>query len=154
DAKSGIINEGNYPPQVNHTTQYTIHWKVYATATDVSNVLVAAFLQSGAQWTGKVKSNINTVPQYDPHSGQVTWAIGRVPANTGIVTKPIEAIFQISHTPSVVDVDKDVKILTATRIEGKDDFTGIMLSNEDKMLTTNLVDDPTVSNIRNTRVRP
>ncbi|RME59997.1 hypothetical protein D6779_02910 [Candidatus Parcubacteria bacterium] len=154
DAKSGIINEGDYPPQVNRTTQYTIHWKVYATATDVSNVLISAFLQSGAQWTGKVKSNINSVPQYDPHSGQVTWAISHVPANTGIVTKPIEAIFQISHTPSVVDVGKDVKILTKTRIEGRDDFTGIMLTNEDDILTTNLVDDPTVSNIRNPRVRP
>ena len=145
DAATGILNSGPYPPKVNQPTEYTIHWKLKNYATDVSGIIVSAFLQSGAQFTGKTKSTIGDLPVYDQGSGKVIWNISNLSATRGVVGSPVEAVFQVVLTPNSNQVGDHINILSETDIQAKDDFTSVTLMSDDAELTTELVDDPTVT---------
>ncbi|HUX35452.1 MAG TPA: hypothetical protein VMV71_00270 [Candidatus Paceibacterota bacterium] len=145
DAASGFVNSGPYPPRVNQPTQYTVHWILANYATDVSNVQVSAYLQSGAQWTGNVKSNIDSQPSYDPTSGKVTWDVGSVMANKGVISQPIEAVFQVEVTPAINQIGQYITFLSGTSVQWQDDFVNAQLTGSYPTLTTMLVDDPTIS---------
>lgn len=138
DAESGILNNGPYPPRVNQPTDYTVHWKIINYATDITNVTVSAYLQSGSQFTGNVKSNIDSVPSYDPNSGLVTWNIGFLPATKGVISSPAEAIFQIENTPAINQVNQNVPILGETNIEWTDSFIGQVFQGSASALDTGL----------------
>lgn len=144
DAGSGFLNSGPYPPKVNRPTQYTIHWLVTNYATDVTNVQVSAYLQSGARFTGKAKTTAGAQPAINPNSGLVTWRIDSLPATKGVVSAPAEAIFQIEVTPGVNLVGKSVSLLSETRLEAQDVFTGMPLTAADGVLTSDLPDDKTL----------
>ena len=154
DAASGILNSGFYPPQVNKPTQYTIHWIITNYATDVTNVKVSAYLQSGAWFTGKVKSNMGTLPVFDADAGLVTWEIPTLPATKGIVSQAAEAVFQIEATPAVNQVGQSMPVLGETKIEAQDVFTGLALNESDAALTTDLPDDKTIPTDADRRVQP
>ncbi len=145
DASSGILNKGPFPPVVNKPTQYTIHWLVSNYATDVSNIEASASLQSGARWTGVVKTNIGSQPSYDPASGKITWNIGNMTATKGIISSPAETIFQIELTPAVNQVNQFITFLSDTRIQGKDTFTNSDLTNSAPALSTELPDDTAIT---------
>ena len=124
DATSGILNDGPYPPRVNQPTQFTIHWRLVNHATDVSGVHIAAYLQSGARFTGKIRSTVDTQPQYNPNSGLVTWDIPFIPATKGFISPPVEAIFQVEVIPSSNQVGADVPFLTGAVAAWTDSFVG------------------------------
>lgn len=145
DAPSGILNTGPYPPKVNQPTRYTIHWRIVNYATDVANVKVSAYLQSGSRFTGKVKSNIDSAPTYDANSGLVTWQIGPVPAAKGVVSPPIEAIFQMENTPALNQIGQNVPLLSETKIEGGDSFIGSTLQASAPAQDTSLPYDKTIT---------
>lgn len=145
DAPSGVLNSGPYPPKANQPTQYTVHWLVKNYANDVSDAKVSAFLQSGSRFTGVVKSNIPSVPVYNAASGEVSWYIGNIQANKGVVDAPLEAIFQIENTPAVNQVGQAVTLIGETKITAKDTFTDLILESTDFSLTTNLPDDKTIT---------
>ena len=65
DAKSGILNDGDFPLQIGKTTQLTIHWVLKNYYTDISGAELSARLPAGVKWTGKVKSNSTNQPTYD-----------------------------------------------------------------------------------------
>jgi len=144
DAAAGIVNSGTMPPKVNQPTQYTIHWIVKNYATDVKDVELRAFLQSGVSLTGVVKSNVDTVPLYSERTQEVVWRINQIPANKGIVNEPAEAIFQIQAIPNITQIGQYQPLLSETRIKAVDEFTGLQLENFDTALTTSLPDDVTV----------
>jgi len=144
DAASGFLNSGPYPPRVNQPTRYTIHWVLTNYATDVSGVQVSAFLQSGARWTGNVKSNIDNQPSYDPTSGKVTWDVGDIMANKGVINQPLEAVFQVEVTPAVNQAGQFVTFLGNTSIQWQDNFVNAQLSDSYRAMTTGLSDDPTI----------
>jgi len=146
DAASGFINSGPFPPQVNKPTQYTIHWVVTNHATDLSGVTISAYLQSGAKFTGNIKSNLGGQPIFDQTNNKVTWQIDSLPATKGIVGVPAEAIFQIEVTPAVNQIGRIIDLIGDTQIEGKDEFVGVILTGKDNKITTLLPDDPTVDN--------
>lgn len=145
DAASGILNSGSYPPRVNQPTQYTVHWILTNYATDVSGVQVSAYLQSGARWTDKVKSNTDNTPAYDSSSGKVTWNAGNIAANKGAINTPAEAVFQVELTPAVNQVGQYVAFLGNTSIQWQDNFIGTQLTDSYRALTTALMDDPSIS---------
>lgn len=144
DAASGILNAGPYPPKVDQATSYTIHWVIINHSTDVGNVRVSAFLQSGSRFTGKVKSNMSTFPAYDPNSGLVVWQIPSIPAAKGIVGQPAEAVFQIENTPAVNQAGKNVPIVGETKIEAQDLFTNLTLQASSMAIDTGLPYDKTI----------
>ncbi len=145
DAPSGILNTGPYPPKANQPTQYTIHWVITNYATDVSGVKISANLQSGTRFTGKVKSNVATQPTYNAASGEVSWAIPAIGATRGVISPPIEAIFQIENTPAVNQVGQAVTLLGDTKIEAMDDFVKFPIQATIPAITTDLPSDTTVA---------
>ncbi|MEK7547152.1 MAG: hypothetical protein AAB536_03180 [Patescibacteria group bacterium] len=153
DATSNILNSGPYPPRVNQPTKYTIHWIVTNYSTDVSGVKVSAFLQSGARWTGVVKSNTDSQPSYNSSTGEVTWDVGDLMATKGVISKPAEGIFQVEVTPALNQVGQFITFLGNTGIQWQDDFVGAQFSDSYQSLTTMLMDDTTISASADRRVQ-
>lgn len=153
DAGSGIVNSGVFPPKVNKATQYTIHWIIKNYSTDISNVKVSSFLQSGAVFTGKIKSNITEAPVYNPNTNQVTWDIASINATRGVVGSPIEAIFQISVTPAINQIGQIIDLLGDAKITAIDNFTSSSLVDIAQKVDTYLPYDTTVSSLDH-RVQP
>ncbi|MFA5099185.1 MAG: hypothetical protein WC461_03195 [Candidatus Paceibacterota bacterium] len=129
DAASGITNTGPFPPKVNKPTNFTIHWKITNFSTDISNVKVSGFLQSGVRWTGKVKSSINSVPSYDERTQEVVWNIDKILATQGVILSPVEAVFQVEATPNVTQISQVMPLLSETIIRANDDFNNKTLAN-------------------------
>lgn len=140
----GISNKGNWPPKVNKPTNFTIHWVITNYATDVREVEVKAFLQSGVRWTGEVKSNIGTQPEYNERTQEIIWKIDRISANKGVIGKPTEAVFQIEATPDITQANNYMPLMSQTSIKAFDEFVNVELNNSDEPLTTGLTDDSTV----------
>lgn len=144
DAESGMVNAGKLPPRVNQPTQYTVHWVLRNYITDVQDVEIKSFLEAGVRMTGMVKSNIETVPLFNERTQEVIWKIDKIVATRGILSDPIEAIFQIEAVPNVTQIGREQPLLRKTTVEAIDGFTNIKLINADEPLTTSLIDDKTV----------
>ncbi|OGY65577.1 MAG: hypothetical protein A3A04_01455 [Candidatus Harrisonbacteria bacterium RIFCSPLOWO2_01_FULL_40_28] len=153
DAVSGIINGGSIPPRMNEHTQYTIHWIIKNSITDVVNIRVNAFLQAGVTWTGVVKSNVGSAPIYNPETQEIIWIIDRISAGRGFVNDPLEAIFQVEVIPSLLDVGRFKPIIGNTNLEARDSFTEAQIIVGDSSITTELGDDPTVDKGKGTVVK-
>jgi hypothetical protein len=142
DAPSKIINNGLYPPHVNQATQYTVHWILSSVASDMSSIHVSAFLSNGTRFTGTVKGNAPTLPQYDQHTGEVTWDVATIPANTGVLAPPYEAIFQIENTPSVNQAGKEYELVGKSALTARDQYGALDISLSAPSIGTSLPDDP------------
>jgi len=151
DAAAGILNSGPYPPIVNQPTRYTIHWRVKNFAVDTEGAKVTAFLQPNVRFTGTVKSSVSAKPTFNSASGQVVWELGRVAANQGVVGEPLEAVFQVEYTPAVNQVGQAAILMSESRVEGKDTFSGLTLSATADPVTTELPADTTISGDRRIR---
>ncbi len=153
DAAGGVANSGPFPPKVNQKTQYTIHWVLRNFSTDVSGVTVRAILPAGVDWAGFVKTNTGTSTIFNFDTREVSWAIDQLPATKGVISDPAEAIFQIEATPTPSYVGNYFPLLEESTLAATDVFTGLAVNLRDNALTTDLVDDATVSR-ENGRVVP
>lgn len=144
DAAAMVLNQGKVPPQVGQPTEYTVHWVLRNYGTDVKGIEVKAFLPPGAAWTGQVKSNVETIPLCNEQTGEILWRIEKMVATKGVISDPVEAIFQIRATPSASQVGQYQPLLGETMLTASDDFTGLTLTSRDTALTTALPDDHTV----------
>jgi len=145
DADSGIVNTGVWPPEVEKESQFTVHWLLTNYSTDVNDVVIKAFLAPGVSWTGNVKSNIASLPEYNERTQEVIWKMDKVSATKGIVSNPIEATFQIEAVPSSLLLNKYMPLIGKTSVSAKDSFTGMILNNEDSSVDSRLPDDKTIS---------
>ncbi len=149
----GISNKGSWSPKVNKPTNFTVHLVITNYATDVREIEVKAFLQSGVSWTGEVKSNIETKPEYNERTQEVVWKIDKIPANKGVIGKPIEAVFQIEATPDITQIDYYMPLVSQASIKAFDEFVNVELKSFDGALSTQLVDDLTVDPSKGTVVQ-
>ena len=148
DASSGIANHGLWPPKVNQPTQYTVHWLITNYSTDIHNVEVRAFLESGVTWTGKVKGNTDSLPTYNDRTQEVVWTISKILATKGVISSPLEVIFQIEAIPDVTQAGNYQPLIKETFITALDDFTETRLQNQAAAVTTVLPDDLTIGQIK------
>ena len=148
DADSGIANRGPWPPKVNQPTQYTVHWLITNYSTDIRNVEIRAFLESGVSWTGKVKGNANSLPVYNDRTQEVVWLINKIPATKGVISSPLEVVFQIEAIPNITQAGNYQPLIKETSITAIDDFTETRIQNQATGVTTVLPDDLTVSQIK------
>ena len=144
DAASGILNKGPWPMKVGQKTQFTIHWRIKNYATDVANINVRAFLGGNVTLVGTPKSNISSIPTYNANTQELSWDIANIAATKGIISTPVEAIFQVEASPSITDVGGPMKLLGDTTIMADDVFTGEALSDIAGEVKTNNLTDPTV----------
>lgn len=145
DAASGIVNKGPFPPKVNQPTQYTAHWQIANYGTDVKEIEVRAFLAGNVRFTGV--SNTSTGipgPTYNERTQEVVWQISRIPATVGVISKPLEAIFQIEAMPSLANLNSFMPLIQETSLKAIDEFTDQNLTWQDSPVTTQLPDDTTV----------
>ena len=144
DAQSGILNNGPFPPRVGVPTNFTIHWAISNFATDVDNVEVRARLEDGVNFTGNVKGNTDSLPEFDANTREVVWRVGRLLATTGVIGEKPEAVFQIEAIPSQSFIGKYFPLLGNVSVQGADEFTGTQISSTAQAITTRLLGDPTV----------
>lgn len=153
DSAPGVSNTGPYPPRVNQATRYTIHWIITNSATDVAGTRVSAFLRPGVQFISSISSPIDAKPEYNSATGEVVWNVGTVAAGKGLVSAPLEAIFQIEATPAVNQVGQDVPLIDATTLSGTDAFAGVTLSSQSSGINSGLPDDARAATFSDRRVR-
>lgn len=144
DASSEILNQGSLPPKVGQSTEFTIHWIIRNYATDIKGAEVRATLKPGVEWTGIIKSNIDSVPVFEEGSREVVWDIGEIYAGRGMIDGPIQAVFQVKATPSQSNVGFFMPLLDRAIIVADDTFTGSVLRSSSSALDTFLPHDPTV----------
>jgi uncharacterized repeat protein (TIGR01451 family) len=140
----GVANTGPYPPKVDQPTQYTIHWDITNYSTDAENVTVSAYLQSGSTFTGTATSTglaSTSVPTYNAGTGQVTWIIPFIPATTGVISPPVQAVFQITNTPAVNQIGQAVPLLGPATLTATDVYTSSTVQATAPPVTTQLPDD-------------
>jgi uncharacterized repeat protein (TIGR01451 family) len=145
EASSSIVNTGPYPPAVDQPTKYTIHWDIANYATDATSVTVSAYLQSGTTFTGAAVSTglaLTSLPTYNAGTGEVMWTIPFIPATTGVISPPVEAIFQVSDTPSVNQVGQTITLMGPTTLTATDVYTGAAVQATVAAITTRLPNDP------------
>ncbi|MDO8467103.1 MAG: hypothetical protein Q7S83_03110 [bacterium] len=145
DAASGITNKGPMPLRLDQPTNFTIHWRITNYATDVKDIEVRAFLGGNVRATGVMKSNAATIPFYNERTQEMIWQLPKIDATTGVIGKPIEAIFQVEAVPSTNDLNRDMLLIQDSSLTATDDFTGVALSSQDDEITTGSLDDQTVS---------
>lgn len=119
---------GQIPMRVNQPTTYEIHWQIKNYSTDIKDISVSSFLQSGVKWLGVSKSDIEPGPVYNERTGEIKWAISKILATKGVISKPLEAVFKVEATPNVVQVDQRFVFLNETILSATDDFTGAQLN--------------------------
>lgn len=147
DAASGIINRGVFPPKVGQPTNYTVHWTIGAERNDMGSITLEAQLGSNVRFTGEARHVGGGEILYDPVTQRVSWQIDRLPAGSGILRAPYEAIFQIEATPSPNLVGSAMLLMSETRLIAHDEFTGSELTASAKEITTDLPDDPTIASV-------
>jgi len=102
-------------------------------------------LGNNVKMIGDPKSNSGSLPVYDLSSNQVVWQIDKIQANQGVISNPIEAIFQIEAVPPAEQVGSYMPLIGPTSIKATDDFTEKETVNNYQGLNTALPDDATVS---------
>ncbi len=140
---SKMPNSGPIPPRVGQTTTYTIYWDVANLANDVENVIVEGYLPPYITWLNNISPS-NADIKYDKNSGKLSWTIGKLVANTGILYPVKELVFQIGLTPSSSQIGNRVELVKPLVIRGKDAFTGAQLENSAIAVESNVPDDPSI----------
>jgi uncharacterized repeat protein (TIGR01451 family) len=144
----GITNTGPYPPKVDQPTTYTIHWKIVNYSTDAQNVTVSAYLQSGSTFTGVATSTglaSTSLPTYNAGTGQITWTIPFIPATAGVISAPVQTVFQVTNTPAVNQVGQTVTLLGPATLTATDAYTSSTVTTATTAVTSELPDDPSIN---------
>lgn len=144
DAESGILNKGVFPPKANQPTQYTVHWRIANYSTDVKNVEVRSQLEPGVIWTKVVKSNSGSLPVFNERTGEIIWAMNDISATRGVISEPVEAIFQIEAVPSLLHIGNVQPLIKETFLKAFDSFVNQEIQTFAPAVTTALPDDLTI----------
>lgn len=143
DAASGVVNEGPFPPVVGQATEYSIHWNVISYSTDMSEIEISAEIPPGVEFVKQIKADVGEfVP--DPERKTIIWRMPKLLATTGLLSKPVVAIFQVKATPETGHVGLYMPILGPTNITAKDEFTEATFSAFKDFISTELPSDVTV----------
>lgn len=150
DPSPNILNQGSLPPKVNKPINFTIHWAIKNFATDIKNVVIKSYLPPGARFTGIVKSNINSVPIFNERTQEIIWQIDKIIATKGVISAPIEAVFQIEIIPNLIQIDSAIPLIGEVLMNALDEFTESQIGGQFGPLTTqNLKDTGFDSNYGN-----
>ena len=144
DAGSFIINQGPLPPKVGASTNFTIHWLLTNFTTDLAGVEVRARLEDGVTFTGKAKSNVQSLPEFDEKSGEVIWRPGNISATLGVLGEKPEAIFQVEAIPKSSRTGQYLPLIGETKVSARDEWSGLEITASAGSVDTRLPGDPTV----------
>ncbi len=141
-----IPNSGPLPPRVGQATSYTVFWQVQTGTNDIREVMVSGILPSNVQWAGVVRGDNQDKVLYNPSSNTVTWSLGTLSANTGLLRSRAGVMFQVVLNPGPETAGQSPILVRQIQINGTDSFISQSLSNTAPDLTTELRDDPQSKN--------
>ncbi|MBI2676339.1 MAG: hypothetical protein HYX21_00065 [Candidatus Yanofskybacteria bacterium] len=115
---------GPMPPKAGNKTFYTIVWEISNSSNDFSKVRVKGLLPVGVNWENKTRVNgQQSLPALKSNSQEVVWDIGSLPSGLGGQFPKYQAWFQVSFTPSQLNVGSAISLLKNISLEGEDSFT-------------------------------
>jgi hypothetical protein len=124
DIISSFVNSGPVPLRADQTTTFSIHWKIKNFSNNLNDVKISTVLPAEVYFTNKVAGNYGpNAPSYDEATRTVSWTIPVVAANSGNITKAMEAVFQLAVKPSLTDVNSSIEFIGATNLQATDAFT-------------------------------
>lgn len=138
---ANMTNSGPLPPKVGQETTFTVHWQILNLTNDVENVKLTSSLPPNTRWTDQTTTTNNTNIKYNNNTNEITWEVGKIQANTGILYPAIEAIFQVALTPSPNQLGTSPDIINSAQMSGLDTFTNVTLEAKTEKLNTDLPDD-------------
>jgi hypothetical protein len=144
DPSAKVANQGPFPPRAHQATEYTVHWAIANTTTDMSKIKVRAVLAQGVAMTGVVSGSVTSLPTWNPRTQEIIWVVDKVPAGSGIYLPVAEAVFQVRAIPNATQAGQFMPLIGEARLEAVDDFTGEPVELRAGMLTTQLMSDTTV----------
>ncbi len=136
-----FTNTGPYPPRADQETTYTIVWDLTNSTNDVTNAQVSAELPIYVTWLNHTSPSSENI-SYNPTTHQLTWSVGDVPASTGFQLPKREVAFQVSMVPSIQLIREVPPLVTKQLVRAVDRFTGSVLEQNPRDLTTELIGDP------------
>jgi hypothetical protein len=71
----------------------------------------------------------------------MVWNVGSIPAGTGIISDPLELVFQIGITPSPEQVGSNPTLINSMVFTARDAFTKQELKTESKAKNTGCPED-------------
>jgi hypothetical protein len=144
---NGIVNSGTFPPKVGQPTRFTIHWVLRNTSTDVELIRVRAFLGPNVRYTGvsQLTAGASSTLNYNDRTQEIVWDVPKMSATRGVLSDPIEAVFQVELTPAIDQARTTPEIIQRSDLSYKDLFTGEQMSGTARSVTTRLPDDGTIT---------
>ncbi|MDP2705246.1 MAG: hypothetical protein U1D31_02800 [Patescibacteria group bacterium] len=134
-------NSGPIPPKAEVPTTYSVILAVTNSVNSLSDVVLHTSLPPYVSWLNKIDTASESIT-FDPSTRELVWNIGDVPAGTGISLPVRQVALQVSFLPSLGQIGASPILLNATKISGKDTFTGTTIQNEINALTTKMSTDP------------
>ncbi len=138
-----LPNSGPLPPRVGQQTTYTIYWRVLNLANDVDDVVVESYSPSYVHWLGRIEPGNSSV-KYDPSTGKISWTLGKLNANTGILSPVWQLAFQVGLVPASNQIGQVVELIKESSIFGKDAFTQASILGSARSIQSDLPDDTSV----------
>lgn len=135
-----FVDRGPIPPVAGKETTYTVTLMVENGSNDITDAIVSASLPQYVEWldetagTGKIS--------YNPTTRGIEWAAGDVDANTEAF-----ASFQISLTPTELQVGSTPSIISEQRVRAVDRFTQTVVRDTNPSITTTLETEGELSGV-------
>lgn len=136
-----IENEGTAPPTVGQKTTYTVIWAVTNTFNELKDGQVKAILPDYVSWTNIISPGSEQVT-YNPDSREITWNIGTVANQSGSKPTVRKVAFQVAFTPSLSQLKNTPDLLGVANFKASDTFTGVIISDSNDALDTQIQSDP------------
>lgn len=137
---SDISNNGPFPPIVGQPTEFTVHWIFENGTNDMSGVQVRSFLGPNVEFTGKADSTTGVIPEYNDRTQEIFWRVDSIPANAGVVSEPVRAIFQVRLTPGADQKGQVPVLVKQMSVTGTNDFTEESVRYTVDPISTNVFD--------------
>jgi len=137
-------NSGPLPPKAGEATTYTVSWKVSNFYNDLKNVKVKAVLPSQVRLTGQINPSDARLT-FDQNSRELVWEIGDLNLGVDNSIQGPELSFQISLTPDQSQRGQFANLVSEAKISGEDTWTGMVVEKTMPGISTNLIDDPTIT---------
>ncbi len=139
-ATSASYSSGSMPPKAETETKYVVNWTLSNSANTINQAQARATLPIYINWIGLTPGeNENVI--YNDVTREVTWNIGSVSPNTGMVSNR-EASFFLSLKPSLSQVGSVPQIMKEVYLSGVDSFSNTEIKNTRGAITTSLTNDP------------
>lgn len=146
DSKTTISNCGSLPLKVGQKTCYTIHMKLKNYLNDIKDIVITTDLPYYATYTNKYTASYsNPNFTFDTFSKKLIWKLDNLPANSGVITKPYELIFQVEVAPTMSEANQSIQIINQTNVSAVDSFTQNKITKSYRELMSNNIYDATLN---------